>query len=70
MGLFQLRYFVLYVCGSRLAFFDEFRSVLAKRLELIDELVNDVVQPLDGQFELQRTFGTQYRVEQVNVVFV
>lgn len=37
---------------------------------LIDELVNDVPEPLNGQLEIERTLGRQDGVEQLHVVTV
>jgi len=46
----------------------ELGAVLAEGLELVDELVNDVPEPLVGELQLDRGLGVEDVVEEVHVV--
>jgi hypothetical protein len=39
-------------------------------LKLVDELIDDIAQPLNGQVELKWCLGAENGVEQIYVVFV
>lgn len=45
-------------------------TILLERLELVDELVNDLPKPLVGQVQDDRLFRAQDAVEQVAVVVI